>query len=167
MPDFTPGHFSFETRKLIDDALTVAPNAMWTYGRMAEVIGQAVDGSSVTVQTAVKRLARDHGVEFKNVRNIGYLRLDETGIVEMGPVDRQAIRSRVKRAVQRTGNIKNWESLSEHYKREVDSHRSLIALMRHLLKPSAIKAIRNEVDKVHDKIDVDRTLSLFRPKPKE
>lgn len=166
-PEFNPGVFTFETRRLVEQAQETEVNGVWSYAAMTELVGHEIDGSSPTLQAALKRLSRDHGIEFKNVRNMGYLRLDESGIVEMAPIDRQTIRRRISRAAQRTGNIKNWEALTDHYKREADTHRSLIAVMRQLLKPSAVKRIRDEVDRVHDKIDVDGTLALFRSKSKE
>ena len=161
---FSEGPFSYDVRRLVDQALAVGENQMWTYAMMGELIGVEVHGSHPALQEALKRLSRDHGREFSNVRRIGYVRLDDKGIVLQAPADRSSVARKVKRASVRSANIQNWESLADHYKREADTHRSVLGLMRAILKPSSVKRIRHEVDKAAGELDIDRTISLFKPK---
>ena len=164
---FKEGPFSYDVRRLVEQALAVEENQMWAYGAMSDLIGTEVCGSNPALQEALKRLSRDHGREFSNIRKVGYVRLDDAGIVMQAPTDRQSIGRRIKRAGQKAGNIQDWESLADRYKREADTHRSLIGLMRSILKPSSVKRVREEVDRQLGELDVDRTLSLFRSKRKE
>jgi hypothetical protein len=167
MPELKVGPFTYETRKLVESGLNIEINQVWTYREMSDLLGMEVAGSTPSLQAALKRLSRDHGCEFKNLRNIGYLRLDDVGIVEMSTPDRQSIRNRVARSIQRTTNIRKWEELSDHYKRELDAHRSVVSLMRQILKPSSMKQIRAEVERARDTIDLEQTLELFKPKAKK
>lgn len=161
---FNEGPFSYDVRRLVEQALNVEENQMWTYDAMSDLLGTAVYGSNHALQEALRRLSRDHGREFSNVRKVGYVRLDDAGIVMQSPDDRQSIGRKLKRAAQKSGNIKDWESLADQYKREADTHRSVLSLMRAILKPASVKRVREEVDRQLGELDVDRTLSLFKPK---
>ena len=160
--DLNPGTFTYEVRKLVDAGMAIEPNQMWTYHQMSDAAGTEIDGSTGSLQEALKRLSRDHGREFKNVRKIGYLRLCDEGIVTHAPTDRVSVKRKLDRAARRAGNIQNWEALADGLKREVDTHRSVLGVMRALLKPSSIKRVREEVNRASDEIDVEKTLALFR-----
>lgn len=161
---FTEGPFSYDVRKLVEQGLEIDENSMWTYHAMSERVGSEMHGSHPVVQEALKRLSRDHGREFSNVRKVGYVRLDDEGIVSQAPNDRASVARKIKRSAQKSSNIRDWESLADHYKREADTHRSVLGLMRAILKPSSVKRIRHEVDKAAGELDIDRTISLFKPK---
>lgn len=156
--------YSEEVALLIQAGLEIQENGVWTYAAMSELLRREMAGNDSALQTALQRLARDHAIEFKNIRTEGYLRLDDRGIAGMASPDRQAVRSRVKKGIRRSSNIRDWNDLDEPLKREVDAHRSVLAVMRHILKPASINKVRAEVQKAHDEIDLDKTLDLFRPK---
>lgn len=156
------GHYAHETRRFVEIGMSIEPNSVWAYSQMAEQLGRKVDGADGALQAALRLLARDHGREFKNIRKIGYLRLDDEGIVSEAGSDRAAVNRKVRRSVMRSSNIQQWDALNDNLKREVDAHRSILHLMRHLLKPSSIKRVRGEVDRVHDELAVDQVVALFR-----
>lgn len=156
------GHYAAETRRFVELGMSIEPDSVWTYSQMAQQIGRTVDGSDPALQHALRVLARDHGREFKNVRKVGYLRLSDQGIVSESGNDRSAVNRKVKRSVMRSANIQDWNALNDGLKREVDAHRSILGLMRHILKPASVKRVRSEVDRCHAELALDETLKLFR-----
>lgn len=154
--------YSYDRRRFVEIGMAVEPNTVWTFDDMTKQLGRPVEGSDAALQHALRVLARDHGCEFKNIRKVGYLRLCDQGIVSEAGPDRASVSRKVKRAVLRTSNIKNWDGLNDALKREVDSHRSVLSLLRHIVKPSSVKRIKSEVDKAHAELNVDATLKLFR-----
>ena len=129
---------------------------------MTALLGKETTGNSGALQAALRILSRDHGVEFKNLRKIGYVRLDDIGIIEMAAPDRQSIKKRVGRSIQRSANIQNWEGLADKYKREADTSRSILAVIRQATTIKTLNRVRKEVTKAHDELDLERTLALFQ-----
>lgn len=156
------GVYAHEVRRFVDIGVTIEPETIWTYEAMRQQMNRTVDGADSALQQALRVLARDHSVEFKNIRKHGYLRLSDEGIAHESGNDRTAVNRKVKRSVLRSSNIQNWDALNDNLKREVDAHRSILHLMRHILKPSNVKRVRSEVDRQHAELDLDETLRLFR-----
>ena len=164
MPSFQPKHMHYVTdaRQLVEIGMMIEPNTVWSFKEMAEQLGRPMEGSDQALQRALRVLARDHGKEFKNIRNVGYLRLNDEGIVGEAPRDREGVKRRVKRAALRSSNVVDWNALADPLKRELDAHRSILALLRHIVTPKAVKRVRSEVDKLHDELPLTETLKLFR-----
>jgi hypothetical protein len=156
------GVYTHETRRLVEAGMAVEPDSVWSYKQMNDLLQRPVDGADGALQHALRILARDHGREFRNIRKHGYLRLTDEGIVHEGGNDRSAVSRKIKRAVMRTTNIQNWNALNTALQRDVDAHRSILHLMRHLVKPSSVNRVRSEVDRAHAELDLDQTLRLFR-----
>lgn len=160
--DLIPGLHAHEVRRIIDIGLSVEVDTLWTYAQMAEQMGREVVGNDSALQKALARLSRDHGVEFKNVRKIGYIRLSDQGIVDQSGGDRVGITRKVRRVSQRSANIQNFDALTDSLKLEVNAHRTVLALMREIVKPSAVRRVKQEVDRARTELDIDSTLALFR-----
>lgn len=158
------GRYAYDRRRFVEIGLTIDTGDVWSFRAMSEAIQRPVDGADPALQHALRILARDHQREFKNIRKVGYLRLSDEAIVGEAGNDRNAVHRKIKRASQRSSNIQQWDELADPYKREVDAHRSILSLMRHILKPASVRQIRQEVDKARDELDVDSTLRLFRRK---
>jgi len=158
--DINASSYAFETRKLVEAGQRITPNTLWSYQNIGKVIEREVDGSTGSLQAAMRLLSRDYGVEFKNVRKIGYIRLNDEGIISMAGGDRKGINRRVKRSVQRSGNIQDWDALSGPKQREVDAYRSIFSALRIILHPSRLKRVRHEVDRIHDELDTKTTLEI-------
>lgn len=150
-------------RRLVDEGLKLRANELWTYEQIGEIIEDPnVHGSTSALQEALRRLSRDHGVEFKNVRKVGYVRLDDSGIADRAPHDRRAVGRRIKRAQQRSSNIKDWDALSDERKRETDAHRSILNLIRMAVSPASVRRVRHEVTRVNDELDPEKLIELFQ-----
>lgn len=164
MPEevFQSGPFTRDVRVLVDEALKLKPNEVWTYKQISDALERTVDGSDGALQEAIKRLARDHTTELKNIRKVGYVRLDDAGVVAQAGPDRQGIHRRVKRAVMRASNIRDWEALSDRHKLEATAHRSLLGLIHHVTRPSVIKQVRDEAETKRAELDVDSVIALIR-----
>lgn len=152
----------YDVRRLIEAGMTVQPNTLWSFTDISELLQRPVIGNDPALQRALHMLSRDHSREFKNVRTVGYIRLSDEGIVGEAGNDRAAVKRRVKRASQRSSNISEWDKLADPLKREVDAHRSILALLRHVIAPRAIKRVRHEVDRIRDELPLAETLRLFR-----
>ncbi len=159
------GEFSAIVRRLVEQGLGVETGETWTYEAMSTLSNsERMEGGLPQVQHALMILARRHGREFINIRKVGYRRLDDAGIVEAGDSDRHKISRRVSRARLRTSNVQDWQALSQAQKQELDTHRTVLSLMRNVLKRSSIKRIREGVIHAQDQLDLDKTLALFRTK---
>lgn len=154
--------FSYDVRQLVEAGLQVKVNHVWHYADMQALLGRDLTGNDAALQTAIRRLSRDHACEFKNIRRVGYVRLDDEGIVSEAPGDRLKIGRKIKRASQRSTNIRDWENLTDSLKREVDAHRSILGLMRSILRPASVRRVREEVNRARAELDVEQTVKLFR-----
>ena len=154
--------FSIDVRDLITDGQNIDVGDVWTYKAMQQTVRRVVHGGDHALQTALSRLARDHAIEFKNVRGVGYLRLDDVGIVDRLPKDRNRIRRTVRRSRMRAANIRDYDSMPNETKLSHDLHAATIGVIGSMLKNRTMKRIRQEAERVHGEIDSERVLSMFR-----
>ena len=154
--------FAIDTRDLVNAGTKIPINEVWTYAAMRSVVRRKIDGGDHALQVALNRLARDHGIEFKNVRGVGYQRLDDEGIVDHLPADRSKIRRVVRRSRLRAANIKDYDALPNEAKLNHDLHAATIGVIQVMFKSKTMKRIRAEAERVHGEIDSDRVLSVFR-----
>lgn len=161
--ELNPGMHAHEARQLVDQGREIAIDHVWTYRSMGDMLGREIAGDDSALQVALRRLSRDHGVEFKNVRKVGYLRLSDEGIVDHAGPDRLAISRKVRRAAQRAGNVQNYEALNLKLQNDLNAHRTVLAIVREAVKPSSVRAIAREVEKAHREIDPrEATIALFK-----
>ena len=83
------GRYSYDRRRFVEIGMTVEAGDVWSFKQMAEQVQRPVDGADPALQHALRVLARDHGREFKNLRKVGYLRLDDEAIVGEAENDRE------------------------------------------------------------------------------
>lgn len=158
------GRHSYDIRLLIEAGQSVEAEHVWTYQAISALLQREVSGNDSALQTALRRLSRDSGIEFRNIRKIGYLRLSDEGIVDQAPTDRLGVSRKVKRISQRAGNVQSYVSLPPRLQQELDAHRTVLAVMRDVVKPSNVKKISDEVALQKRELDVvEATLRLFKP----
>ena len=157
--------YGLDVRTLIEHGQNVAENSLWSFKDMAAQIERQVDGGGdKCVQEALNRLARDYGIEFRNVRKLGYLRLDDRGIVDHIPKDREKVVRVTKRSKLRVANLGNYGSLTEDEKRQYDLHSAMLGVLGVLTRPKTIRLIEKEIGRVKNvEVDANRVVELFRP----
>lgn len=151
-----------DVRALIDAMLLLSANEILTYTAMEQLLGKTIKGDSSEYQVARERLARDYHVEIKTIPRVGAQRLDDGGIVEELPRDRDAIHRKVHRSIRRAGNIEDYGALTNAQKLEHDRHAAHLGLMAELNKPHVARAIDDRVRKEPLRIDVDKLIEALR-----
>lgn len=155
--------FTYEVRALVDAGQQIEAGAVWTYERIAEIIGAPqVNGNHSSLQKALARLSRDHGIEFSNVRKVGYVRLDDPGIVEAMPADRSTIQRKVKRSVQRSDNVKDWSTLSNEQQAELNASRAILAAIRRAVNRKTVEQVKAEARLLSAEPDMQKTIEFFK-----
>lgn len=140
-PECPVSDFSYIVGELVKAAQMVQPNELWTYEAMSEAIGVKIqNGGDGRLQAAIKRLSRDHAVDLKNVRTVGYRRLDSPGIVGGLPADVEKIRRQAKRSGRKARNAE-YNALSISEKSALDRHMAYVGTIELFSAPKGQKAI--------------------------
>lgn len=164
MPDQeTVSAFTYEVRALVEAGRQIDIGSVWTYQQIAETIGvPQIHGNHSSLQKALARLSRDHGIEFRNVRKAGYVRLDDPGIVEAMPNDRASIQRKVKRSVQRSENVKDWSGLTNDQRAELNASRAILSVIRRAVDRKTIQRVKAEAQSIASEPDMQKTIELFK-----
>ncbi len=160
-PSVGASDFSLSVNKLVEAGQKVDVGEVWTFLDMAEVIGKKCEGGSSWVQTALLRLAKQHGIEFANVRSVGYQRLSDEAIVEQLPADRKKIASVVKRTELRAANVRDYGGLPNHLKHQHDAHTTVARFIGQFMRPKVVRRLEAELSGSTE-VDIDRVLGLFK-----
>ena len=161
-PTFGASMWAANVRALVDAMLLLVKNEVLPYAQMSALIGKDVDGGTSEYQVARNRLSKHYHIEMKTLPKIGAMRLDDGGIVEELPRDRDGIHRKIKRSLQRTANVEDYDVLSNTQKLEHDRHLAHLGLMRALQEPAASRAIDERVTYGLREVDYQRLIELLR-----
>jgi hypothetical protein len=103
---------SADSRFLLQELRKVSVGETIVYDALSAAIGRPVKGNFSSLQTAVRRLLRDDGIVFANVRGVGFKRLDDASIVRLGESETDATRRRARRTVRKLTSVRDYASLT-------------------------------------------------------
>ncbi len=153
--------YTFEVNRLIDEGRKVPVGAIWTYEEMSVALEREVTRHFLHLNVALRRLARDHGIEFTNVRGEGYKRLESVGIVGEFKKDRQSIKTKINRSNLRASNV-DYGALPDAKKAEHDTHRAVLGALTLCTSRKVIGRLHQEAKQVSGQIDPEKVLKLFK-----
>lgn len=148
-------------RALVAAGRDVEVGDMWSYAAMFEQVNVRLHGGDKRLQDALARLSRDEGIEFRNVKGEGYVRLDSQSIVERLPMDVQRIRRQAKRSMRRVANA-DYGELSIEEKHKADAHRAFVGVVDKLASPKGQRRLEGAMQVGVGKYDPDKIKELFK-----
>lgn len=161
-PEFGASMWAANVRALVDACLLLRKNEVLTYKQMASLIDKPVDGATSEYQYARNRLSKHHRIELKTLNKVGAMRLDDGGIVEELPRDRDSIHRKIKRSLQRAANVEEYDVMSNTQKLEYDRHLAHLGLQHALQEPAPSRAIDERVTRGLGEIEVQQLIALLR-----
>lgn len=102
---------SADIRFLLQELRKVGIGDTASYETLSSAIGKTVSGTFSALHTAIRRLLRDDGIVFANIRGVGFKRLDDEEIVRLGESETDATRRRARRTVRKLTAVRDYSSM--------------------------------------------------------
>ncbi len=132
-----------------------------TFEELGNVIDDQVDGGDGRVQAARNRAEKNEECVFENVRGVGYKRLEDHEIVNIGEGVRKGIRRRARKTTRRIKYVKRYDKLNAADKVKHNTWLSLFATIDQVTSPSEVRKVEQRVKEVEARLPVQRTLKQF------
>ena len=135
-----------------------------TYEELSELIGHDVTQSKGRgyLETAKRRLLKDHAIVFGTIRTEGIKRLSDEEIARtVGKRYIKAVRSKSRKAYDENTSV-NFDSLTPDAKISHQCTMTILALMKHVTDRKSVKKIENKVKETYTQIDQKETLRMLR-----
>ena len=154
--------------RFLSQALANSKDATVTYEVLSGAIGRDVRKHAYgALQTALRIVLRDHSMVFEAVPNVGYRRLTSAEIVETQAGKAFASMGRVSRRTARKIHAADYNSLTREQRTAHNAQLSMLGVIGHMTKPSALLNVERETAKESNELPVGKTLALFIGGPNE
>lgn len=155
---------SIDTQTLERALLTVAVGEVVGYESLSKLIGRNVqNGATHLLQSARRRVQRDHHIVFEPVRGEGLKRLDDEGKARSGESALAKIRSTARRGQEKLLCVDDFDSLSNDAKIKHNLSLSVLGALRQVAKATTMKRLEGKVsNSKHDALPVAKFLDAAR-----
>lgn len=143
MPNKPSFELSADSRFLLQELRKVQVGETIGYDTLSTAIGRLVGGDFSSLQTAVRRLLRDDGIVFANVRGVGFKRLDDADIVRLGESETDATRRRARRTVRKLTAVRDYASLTPAMQLRHTALVSVNAMVADVTRDQSVKKIEH------------------------
>lgn len=160
----TIGEISIFSQQLIGILIEVETGVVVTYPELSEVIGVDVTSTKGRgyLETARKRLCKDHNIVFDTVRSVGIKRLSDEEIAKTtGESYIKSVRSKSRKTYDKI-NSADYHNLSKESKINYNSTMTVLALLNHVTNKKSLKRIEDKVQQTYKEIDQKEALRLLR-----
>lgn len=159
-PTFTT---SIDTNAILG-LLTEAPvGATVTYAQIEKKLGRNPQLDARGALQSARKILEKEGVVFSILRNVGLVRLDDSGVVKTAESDIQGIRRKAKRGFTRVSvGVQNYAGLNPEDKMKFNASASILGMLSTSLKPSNIKKIEDRVKGESGALPLMKTLEAFK-----
>ncbi len=133
----------------------------FTYAEASEITGSEVVGGTSTMQSALHRALKNHGLVFANIRGVGYRLLNDEEIVKSSFHDARAIGRKARRSGERLTKVRDYNSLGAQEKLEHNARLSVFSAMATMTKTKTLEKIELAVGVVNRELPFAETLAAF------
>lgn len=161
MDQISTTKLSADVRVLIELAQTISPGEMLTYRAMTEAIGRNIQSKLYIWLQAQDRLAKDSGILFANVRNVGYQRIKTEHLPDVGT----RARTRIRRISRRTSRdlseaARRANDMPPDLQKRVSAEISTLNLQAHIAGNGAQKEVEENTD--NQVLPLGKTMEALR-----
>lgn len=149
-----------DSRLLMQHLSKTSVGQVLTYDELTRVVSRPVTSTSGSLRTAMKRLLKDTGMVFANVRKVGFKRLDDAEIVSEGGRATTLIRRRAKRAIERQSKA-NFSKLTREQQGRYTAQVSVLAATAFMTTERQVARIAEASRPDVKEIAVAATLAMF------
>ena len=111
--------------------------------------------------TALRRALRDDGMVFANIRNVGYQRLNDEGIVDQASSDTVHLRRSAKRAVEKLTKVNDYCALPPHKQLEHTTRLSIVSAIASMTRETAVEKVRAAAQGRASELPLAETMRIF------
>jgi hypothetical protein len=151
---------SADARLLISHLRNATVGQDFSYEELSSVVSRPVGGGFGPLQTALRRLLRDHDMVFGVIRGKGLRRLDDKGIVDEGSSFASHIRRKARRSFERMSKA-DFAALPREYQARFSAHTSIMATIAHMTGTGQIAKLENAMPSGKRELPVAETLRMF------
>jgi hypothetical protein len=154
---------SVDTQTIERLLLAVDVSATIEYAVMSAAIGRDVQGDARHImESARRRVLRDQRMVFEPVMDVGLKRLDDVGIVSLGPAYVGRIHRMSKRGAQKLTAVQDFDALPNGLKIEHNVRLAQLGAMRHMTSSRATKTLTGKVGETANKLPLRQCLDAMK-----
>lgn len=151
---------SAETRLLTQALEAVKPGDIITYEAMETASGADLKTNRGPLQTALRRMLRDHDAVFAAVRGVGYQRLVDGEIANEASVNTTRLRRQAMRNLERASKA-DVSALPASQQAKFTAALSVTAAIAQMTKPKEVERIASGLDDSKRELPIKETLAFF------
>jgi hypothetical protein len=115
-----------------------------SHKKIAEVLGRNIDAVRGAMATALRAIQRENRMVFRSVRGVGYIRLNDSEIVDISDQAREKMRRAAGRTA-RTLVCVDYDSLPKDKQTKHNAALSLFGAIAEISKSSSIRRLENAI----------------------
>lgn len=155
------GESSAETRWVVALMKGIKPGQSVSYDDITKAIGRDAQKRRGILDSARRVLMRDHNIVFRCVPNEGFVRLDDSKIVDVVTTDRRSrMRSQSRMAIKELG-CANYEALDDGKRVEHNTGMAMFGALYQATSTASVKRLHQRVVNAGGSIDISGTLRLI------
>jgi hypothetical protein len=113
------------------------------------------------INTALRRVLRDDGAVFVNVRSVGYRRCDDVGIVDNSVADTTALRRSARRGAERLTKVADFAALPPGKQVEHTARLSIMSAVGSMTRETAVEKVRKAAQGRSAELPLAETVRAF------
>lgn len=152
---------SADARLIYQRLRKAAPDEVVPYADLVAEVSRPLDEIRGAIATAVRRLLRDDGRVFTNVRTVGLKRCTDTQIVDAATGDTDAIRRRARRGVERLTKVVDYASLPPAHQVEHTARMSVLGAIAMFARETSVERVRAASQGRASELPIAETVQAF------
>jgi len=154
---------SLDTQTVERILLSVEVGSVVTYAILSESIGRNVqEDARHIMESARRRVLRSHQMVFEPVIDVGLKRLDDVGIVSLGPSVVGRIHNLAKRGSQKLSSVQDFDALPNELKIELSTRRAQLGVMRHMSTEKVTKKLSGAISEPTKAMPLRQSLEAMK-----
>jgi hypothetical protein len=134
------------------------------YSELSELIGRDVTSERGALNSARRRLVRDHQMVFGVIRGVGLKRLDDAEIVGTGESVNDHIRRTARRAARQIACVRDFEAMPPEKRTQHNTWLSLFGAIASVTRAPCVKRLAAAVEQSRASLPLMKTLQSFTEK---
>jgi hypothetical protein len=154
---------SVDTKAVIEILKPCSPKTVVTYEEIQKKIGRNPQKEGRSSVHSARRILERDGILFAPVKNIGLMRLDDSGVVHAAEGEVHGIRRKASRGFNRISRgVQNYTNLTQGDKVKFNASASILGMLSSALHPSKLKRLEDKVKGESGALPLARTLEAFK-----
>jgi DNA-binding winged helix-turn-helix (wHTH) protein len=154
---------SSDARLIYQRLRQAAPGEVVKHGDVEAAVSRPLSAIRGSLATALRRVLKDDGMVFANIRGVGYLRCQDEAIVDQASADTAHIRRAAKRAGERLTKVADYAALPPAKQLEHTTRLSVVAAICDMTRENAISKVRAAAQGRSGQLPLVETIRAFLP----